>query len=198
LHVYIIDDDPDLLASLSLGLRRAGHDVRTFSSGAAFLGAARDMPAGCVLMDITAQDHGGLAVQHRLAEFDTDHAVVLFTELGGIPDVVSAMRAGAVDVLRKPYRRDELIAALARAAKRVEESLRSRAQRAKRNAVSTLSPRELEVLRALATGKSSKVVAYELGLSPRTIDMHRARILRRLGAANIGAALVLAKDAGLI
>jgi two-component system, LuxR family, response regulator FixJ len=198
LHIYIIDDDPDLPASLSRSLRRRGHVVRTFSSGTAFLAAAEELPPGCVLLDFKLAEHDGLEVQQRLGELDTDHAVVLLTREGAIPQVVSAMRAGAVDVLRKPYRRDELAAALARAAVSIEASLQGRADRAKLAAVSTLSPREVEVLRALATGKSSKAVAHEMGLSPRTIDMHRSRILKRLDVANIGAALVLAKDAGLI
>jgi two-component system, LuxR family, response regulator FixJ len=198
LHIYIIDEDPDLPASLSLSFRRDGHVVRAFPSGGAFLDKAEELSPGCVLLDFKLEEYDGLEVQQRLGELDTDHAVVLLTSEGGIPEVVSAMRAGAVDVLRKPFLREELAAALARAATRIEESLFDRAERAKRAAVSTLSAREREVLRALATGKPSKVVAHEMGLSPRTIDMHRARILKRLDVANIGAALVLAKDAGLI
>lgn len=133
-----------------------------------------------------------------MGELDTDHAVILLTGFGEVPDAVSAMRAGAVDFLRKPYRRENLVEALARAQERIEQNQRERAERDKLGAVHTLSEREVEVLRELATGKPSKVVAYELGLSIRTIDMHRARIIKRLGVANIGAALVLAKDAKVI
>ena len=198
LHIHIVDDEPELLASLSLILRREGHDVQTFSSGEAFLAVAADLPPGCVLLDLRLPDRGGLEVQHRLGELDTDHAVVLLTGFGEVPDAVSAMRAGAVDFLRKPYRRENLLDALCRAREQIEDNLRQRAERAKLGSVHLLSERELEVLRALATGKQSKVVAYELGLSTRTIDMHRARILKRLNVANIGAALVMAKDAKLI
>lgn len=195
MHIYVIDNEPDLLASFSLGLRRAGHHVRTFASGTAFLSAAQELPPGCVLLDLRLPDRDGLEVQQQLSELGTDHAVVLISGSGGIPDVVSAMRAGAVDFLGKPYRRDDLLAALAHAASRIEEN---QARRAMLEAAHSLSARELEVLRALATGKSSKIVAFELGLSTRTIDMHRARIFKRLNVPNIGAALVLAKDAGLI
>lgn len=198
MHIHVVDDEPELLASLSLILRREGHDVQTFSTGAGFLSVAEDLPAGCVLLDLRLPDIDGLEVQYRLGELDTDHAVVLLTGFGEVPDAVSAMRAGAVDFLRKPYRRENLIEALARAADRIEDNLRQRAERKKLGAVHTLSEREIEVLRALATGKQSKVVAYELGLSIRTIDMHRARIIKRLNVANIGAALVVAKDAKLI
>lgn len=198
MHIHIVDDEPDLLASLSLILRREGHDVRTFVTGAAFLDDAAELPPGCVLLDLRLPDIDGLEVQHRLGEMDTDHAVVLLTGFGEVPDAVSAMRAGAVDFLRKPYRRENLIEALARAADRIADNLRERAERARLDAVHTLSEREIEVLRALATGKQSKVVAYELGLSIRTIDMHRARIIKRLNVANIGAALVMAKEAKLI
>lgn len=198
MYIHIVDDEPELLASLALILRREGHDVQTFSTGAEFLSLAENLPAGCVLLDLRLPDIDGLEVQHRLGEMDTDHAVVLLTGFGEVPDAVSAMRAGAVDFLRKPYRRENLIEALARAGEQIEHNLRQRADRAKLDAVHTLSEREMEVLRALATGKQSKVVAYDLGLSIRTIDMHRARIIKRLGVANIGAALVMAKDAKLI
>lgn len=198
MQIHIVDDEPELLASLSLILRREGHDVQTFSRGEAFLAVAADLPPGCVLLDLRLPDLDGLEVQYRLGELDTDHAVVLLTGFGEVPDAVSAMRAGAVDFLRKPYRRENLLDALSRAGEQIEDNLRQRAERAKLDAVHTLSPREIEVLRALATGKQSKVVAHELGLSIRTIDMHRARILKRLNVANIGAALVLAKDAKLI
>lgn len=198
MHIHIVDDEPELLASLSLILRREGHDVHTFSNGEAFLAVAAELPPGCVLLDLRLPDLDGLEVQHRLGELDTDHAVVLLTGFGEVPDAVSAMRAGAVDFLRKPYRRENLLDALSRAGEQIEDNLRQRAERAKLGAVHALSGREIEVLRALATGKQSKVVAYELGLSIRTIDMHRARIIKRLNVANIGAALVMAKDARLI
>jgi two-component system response regulator FixJ len=172
--------------------------VHTFSTGEAFLAVAAELPPGCVLLDLRLPDLDGLEVQYRLGELDTDHAVVLLTGFGEVPDAVSAMRAGAVDFLRKPYRRENLLDALSRAGEQIEDNLRQRAERAKLGAVNTLSERELEVLRALATGKQSKVVAYELGLSIRTIDMHRARIIKRLNVANIGAALVMAKDARMI
>lgn len=194
----MVDDEPDLRASLSLILRREGHEVQTFANGAEFLTVAASLPPGCVLLDLRLPDIDGLEVQHQLGELDTDHAVILLTGFGEVPDVVSAMRAGAVDFLPKPYRRENLVEALALAQQRIEENLRERVEREKLGAVNTLSEREIEVLRALATGKPSKVVAYELGLSIRTIDMHRARIIKRLNVANIGAALVLAKDAKLI
>ena len=198
MHIHIVDDEPELLASLALILRREGHDVQTFSNGDAFLSAAEKLSAGCVLLDLRLPDMDGLEVQCRLGELDTDHAVVLLTGFGEVPDAVSAMRAGAVDFLRKPYRREKLLDALTRAEERIQDNLRQRAERAKLGPVHSLSERELEVLRALATGKQSKVVAFELGLSVRTIDMHRARIIKRLGVANIGAALVMAKEARLI
>ena len=198
MHIHIVDDEPELLASLSLILRREGHHAHTFSSGEAFLAVAPELPPGCVLLDLRLPDLDGLEVQHRLGELDTDHAVVLLTGFGEVPDAVSAMRAGAVDFLRKPYRRENLLDALSRAGEQIEDNLRQRAERAKLGAVHALSDREIEVLRALATGKQSKVVAYELGLSIRTIDMHRARIIKRLNVANIGAALVMAKDARMI
>jgi two-component system response regulator FixJ len=198
LHIHIVDDEPELLASLALILRREGHDVRPFPDGPAFLSAAESLPPGCVLLDLQLPGIDGLEVQHRLAEMDTDHAVVLLTGFGEVPEAVTAMRAGAVDFLRKPYRREKLIEALSRAEERIAENRRERVERAKLVPVHALSEREIGVLRALATGKPSKVVAFELGLSIRTIDMHRARIIKRLGVANIGAALLMAHEAKLL
>jgi two-component system response regulator FixJ len=198
LHIHIVDDEPELLASLALILRREGHDVRPFANGPAFLAEAEELSPGCVLLDLRLPGIDGLEVQHRLAEMDTDHAVVLLTGFGEVPEAVTAMRAGAVDFLRKPYRREKLIEALALAEERIADNRRERAERAKLGPVRALSEREIGVLRALATGKPSKVVAYELGLSIRTIDMHRARIIKRLGVANIGAALLMANEAKLL
>ena len=124
MYIHIVDDEPELLASLSLILRREGHDVQTFSTGAAFLSVAENLPAGCVLLDLRLPDIEGLEVQYRLGEMDTDHAVILLTGFGEVPDAVSAMRAGAIDFLRKPYRRENLVEALARASEQIEDNLR--------------------------------------------------------------------------
>lgn len=198
MNIHIVDDDADLRASVSLILRRAGHTVHDFPTGSAFLAVAGDLPAGCVLLDLRLPDIDGLEVQERLATLDTDHAVVLLTGVGEVPEAVSAMRAGAVDFLRKPYRRENLLQAIERASTHLAEKQAHRARQAERGPLPALSARELEVLCKLADGKASKVVAFELGLSVRTIDMHRARIIKRLDVPNISAALVKAKEARLI
>ena len=195
MRVYVVDDEPDLRVSLSLVLRQAGFVVRTFATGSAFLAAADELAPGCVLLDLHLPDINGLDVQRRLAEGDSAHVVVLLTGAGGVTEAVTAMRTGAVDFLQKPYRKPQLMDALRRARARLGQ----RGEDLRRQAVlATLSRREREVLASLAEGKLSKNIAFELGLSPRTIEMYRTKILRKLDAPTMGAALLLAQAAGLI
>jgi len=197
-HVYIVDDEPELLTSLSILLRRAGHEVAGFATARAFLSVAADLPLGCVLLDLHLPDLSGLSVQTQLNECGCDHAVVLLTGAGEVPDAVAAMRAGAQDFIRKPYRAAELHEALERAEAALGEA-RERRRRAERLTVlNRLSLREREVLAALAHGGPSKTVAYDLGISVRTVEMHRANILKKLDVPNIGAALLMAQAGNLL
>ena len=198
MNVHIVDDEPELLASLAILLRRAGHDVHCFSTAAAFLSVAADLPLGCVLLDLYLPDGNGLEIQRQLAERGASHPIVLLTGGGEIPDAVQAMRAGAIDFLRKPYRAADLFAALDHAQVAIDEELARRRQNERFAALDRLSPREREVLGALAGGGASKVVAYDLGISVRTVEMHRANILKKLEVNNIGAALLLAQASGTL
>lgn len=198
MHVYIVDDEPELLTSLAILLRRAGHEVAGFATANAFLSVADDLPLGCVLLDLHLPDLSGLQVQTRLNEAECGHPVVLLTGAGDVPDAVAAMRAGALDFIRKPYRAAELLEALERADAALELA-RERRRRAKRLvALERLSLREREVLAALAHGGPSKTVAYDLGISVRTVEMHRANILKKLDVPNIGAALLMAQAGNML
>lgn len=150
---------------------------------------------GGVLLDLLLPRKSGLEVQAELAERNVCHAVALITGFDDVPDAVRAMRAGAIDFLRKPYRRSELFEVVARAAAHVEECERQREAASRFEALKRLSLREREVLTALERGLSTKQVARELGGSARTIDMHRANIMPKLAMTSITAALLLARDA---
>lgn len=198
MHVHIVDDERDLTASLTILLRQAGHQVHSFASGEAFLAVADDIPPGCVLLDLLLPEMNGLEVQAKLAETGSSHAVVLLTGFGDVPDAVRAMKAGAIDFLRKPYRRSELLEVLERAEVHVKRTTEERTKSKKLQAIDQLTDREREVLIALASGEATKIVAHRMDLSARTVEMHRANILRKLGVGNIAAALLLAERAGLI
>lgn len=198
MHVHIVDDEPELVASMKIMLTREGHEVRSFCNANAFLAVAADIPPGCVLLDLRLPDLNGLEVQARLKEVASEHVVVLLTGYGEVPDAVTAIREGALDFLGKPFRQADLKAALARAQDALEVRALERQRTERFAGLTPLSSREGQVLRALASGKPSKVVAFDLALSVRTIETHRANILKKLGVPNIGAALVLAMNAGLI
>jgi two-component system response regulator FixJ len=132
----------------------------------------------------------GLDVQRRLVDLNSLHSVLLLTGVGDIPEAMAAMRAGAVDCLRKPPTMAALSDALARAEEKLAKTRRSLT-------FGRLTDREREVLKAIGLGKSSKVIAYELGISARTVEMHRGNVLQKLGVANTGAAVMLAQEYGL-
>lgn len=193
--VYIVDDDHAIHASIRLTLERHGIASQSFLSGAAFLDAASELPIGCALLDVRMPDMDGLALQARMQAAGLPHPVVLLTGYGHVPDAVQAMRDGAIDFLQKPFRQAALLAALDRAfalAKhRLEESGRLRI-------LDLLTKREREVVNGLARGHQSKIIAYELGISIRTVEMHRANIMEKLGAKSIGPILLMAQDAGML
>ncbi|NTS65171.1 response regulator transcription factor [Sphingomonas sp. HHU CXW] len=195
MFVYLVDDDKDLAKTIIMTLEGAGHRATHFSSGEAFLNVSGDLPSGCVLLDLMLPAMSGLELQAELVRRDHCHAVALLTGYGDVCDAVTAMRAGAIDFLRKPYKRAELLDVLARAATHIDECERRRSEATKYEPLKRLSLREQEVLDLLGKGLSSKQAAGELAISTRTIDMHRANILRKLGVISITAALLLARDA---
>ena len=190
MYIYILDDDPDVIYSLTVMAEELGNDVTSFTSQDLFLSKILDLELGCIFLDYSMPGMNGLDVQRRLVELDSMHSVLLLTGVADIPEAMAAMRAGAVDCLRKPPTMATLSAALARA----EEQL----ARAKRYLTfKRLTDREREVLKAIGLGKSSKIIAYELGISIRTVEMHRGNVLAKLGVSNAGAAVMLAQQYGL-
>jgi FixJ family two-component response regulator len=180
--VYLVDDDPGVLTALSRVLREEGWQVETFASAEAFLASHRD-PArgGCLVLDVSMPGLDGLDLQRRLIETGDSLPIVFVTGHGDIPTSVRAMKGGAVDFLTKPVRAAALAAAVRAAIERHASQQSSRAgMDALRQRAATLTPREREVLAAVAAGKLNKQIAADLGIVEQTVKFHRAHIMERM------------------
>jgi two-component system response regulator FixJ len=197
-NIYVVDDDPGVRVTLQALLEEMGHDVQSFSRAQAFLSVATELTAGCAILDLCLPDMDGLALQSKLAEQESPHAVIVVTGFGDVPEAVTAMRSGALDFLRKPFRSHEIFQAVTRAQNQLTARHAEHRAAQHTNAFFELSRRELDVLGASAKGAPSKEVAFALGLSVRTVEMHRANIIRKLHVPNFGAALLLAQRGGLL
>jgi two-component system response regulator FixJ len=184
--VHVVDDDASVRDSLALLLESAGFSVRTYDSAAAFLKAASDLTAGCVLTDVQMPELNGLELQRRMSELDIRLPVIVMTGHGDVPIAVEALKAGAVDFLEKPFEEQHLLAAVASAiavSQVAHDEAAAVAGIAAR--IATLTPREREVLDHLVAGQPNKTIAYDLGSSPRTVEVHRARVMEKMGARSL-------------
>ena len=195
--VHIVDDDPQVRAATSYLLSSHGYPTEIYAGGEEFLRDAQ-LDRGCVLLDLKMPDVSGHQVQEELARRGAPLPVVVMSGQDDLAAAVRAMKLGALDFIQKPPREDDLIAAVERASgaiARGEGRRRGRLEAAAR--LQLLSPRELQILQGLLGGLSNKAIARELGLSPRTVEMHRANMMGDLGIASLSEALRLAIDAGL-
>ena len=196
--VYIVDDDEAIRRSASFMLKTSGFRVSSYDSGTAFLKAARSLEPGCVLLDIRMPGPDGLEVQRTLRDSGLLLPVVIMTGHGDVSLAVQAMKAGAVDFIEKPFERTVLLGALevarGRLAKDAAASSREQDAEARLN---VLTARERDVLGGLANGLPNKTIAYDLGISPRTVEIHRANLMEKLGARSLSETLRLAFAAGL-
>lgn len=187
-RVYIVEDDPALRRLIRRILTDAGVLTEEFDSAEAFLDNFMARPAGCILLDIRLPGIDGLELLARIREFPSGNSVVMLSGHGDIPTAVSAVKAGATDFLQKPFRKEDLLRAVASAFSSVNTGAASAAEAA------TLTVKEKEVFAAFSDGAATKVAAARLGLSPRTVEMHRSSIIRKLGAKNLTEALLRARD----
>jgi two-component system, LuxR family, response regulator FixJ len=193
--IVLIDDYPLVHASVRLMLRNSGFDLAGYHEPEAFLADASDLPPGIVLLDLNLPGIDGLGVQAELSRRGADQAVIFMSGGGTAPHIVAAVCAGAVDFLSKPFRSADLTGALGQAAQRLEDLLRQRLRRSRLSAFNALTEREL--LQGLADGCQSKIIAHRLGISPRTVEMHRANIVDKM-ATPLPSVLVLACEAGIV
>ena len=195
--VHLVDDDEAIRRSASLMLRTSGFQVKTYVSGVEFLEHA-GRAAGCVLLDVRMPGMDGLEVQQALRDRGIFLPVIVMTGHGDIGVAVEAMKAGAVDFIEKPFEKGVLVKALEAGFDRIDKAGKrsARSEEAKAR-LRVLTARELDVLAGLVRGHPNKTIAYDLGISPRTVEIHRANLMTKLEVASLSDALRLAFAAGV-
>jgi two-component system, LuxR family, response regulator FixJ len=196
--VHVVDDDAAVRRSLERLLDAAGFRAVSYETPMAFLASAPGLSSGCVLLDVRMPGMDGLTLQARLAKLDNHLPVVVMTGQGDVQTAVRAMKAGAVDFIEKPYDDEVLVKAIELALSLPRQSDRNREAAEAAQRVAALSPRERQVLDALVAGRPNKVIAYDLGISARTVEVHRARMMERLGVRQLAEAIRLAVMARLV
>jgi two-component system response regulator FixJ len=197
--VHVIDDDEAVRESLTFLLKTAGHAVRTYENATAFL---RDDPkgkAGCIVTDVRMPDISGIDLLHRLKELNVNMPVIVITGHGDVPLAVDAMKSGALDFLEKPFDDDALLNS-------VDVALRHQGADAKREAdrseimekLATLSNRERQVLEGLVAGHPNKTIAFDHGISPRTVEIYRANLMSKMQAGSLSELVRMALVGGIL
>lgn len=194
--VHIVDDDEAMRDSLRALLEGAGFACASYASAAAFL-ASPERAAGCALVDVRMPGMDGLALLREIAARHAGIGVVVMTGFADVPLAVRAMREGAVDFVEKPIARDTLIDAVRRAFAKAETALPDDGRREALVRFERLTEREREVLALLVSGDANKVVAHKLGISPRTVEIHRGRLMEKTQAKNLADLVRMALAAGI-
>jgi len=195
--VHVIDDDADVRQSLAFLLSTAGIAVRVHESAVAFLQALPTIEGGCIVTDVRMPGMDGIALQRRLKADNSSIPVIVMTGHGDIALAVEAMKAGAVDFIEKPFDDDALIGAIKTALSRGRESSERRsAASVVRDRLKLLSDRERQVLDGLIAGKPNKIIAYDLGISPRTVEIYRANVMTKMQADSLSALVRMALQEG--
>ena len=196
--VHIVDDDDDVRESAALLLESSGYNVSTYPSGIDFLEKLDPAVPACILLDIHMPQMDGIEVQRQLLERGVNFPVVVLTGQGDVSIAVQAMKNGAFEFLEKPYLNDVLLEATRDAFTKLEATTEDRAMTAQaREQVAKLTNREMQVMRALLTGLPNKLIAYELGISVRTVEIYRANVMDKLDARSLSAAVRIALAAGV-
>jgi len=184
-HVYIVDDDPDVRDATSFLLATAGYPTVPLSGPEELLQRVTPEDAGCLVLDVRLPGMDGLKLQQALQERGIRMPIIFITGHGDIPMAVKAVNAGALDFLEKPLNDEALLDRIATAMESDRERRERDAARSDTDQrLQQLTPREREVMEGILAGKLNKVIAHELGSSVRTVEVHRARILDKLGARN--------------
>ena len=197
--VHVIDDDEAVRQSLAFLLRSADIGVTTYESAVAFLDGLAGLKSGCVITDVRMPGLSGIDLLKRLKELNIAVPVIVITGHGDVPLAVEAMKVGAVDFIEKPFD-DELLLGAVRAAlanREVDEKRNAeRAEIAER--LGTLSTRERQVLDGLVTGHPNKTIAYDLDISPRTVEIYRANVMTKMKAASLSELVRMALVGGIL
>lgn len=185
--VHIVDDDDAVRDSLRFLLEAAGYEVRPHASATAFLADAEgELDASCIVSDVRMPGMDGLELQVALQERGLTPPLIFMTGHGDVPVAVRALKAGAIDFLEKPFDDEAMLTAVHTALERGRQQSEGAAQaRAARQRMARLTPREREVLQALVAGSPNKTIAFDLGMSPRTVEVHRARVMEKMEARSL-------------
>ena len=191
--VHVADDDDAIRRSVSFALKTSGFRVRVYESGSELLKEAPGLEPGCILLDIRMPGMGGLEVQEALQAKGVTLPVIIMTGHGDVSLAVRAMKAGAVDFIEKPFQKAILLGAIEQAMGRLNHAAANREQASEAAVkLKALTPRERDVLDGLAKGLPNKSIAYDLGISPRTVEIHRANLMSKLGVHSLSEALRIA------
>ena len=197
--VCVIDDDDALRDSLTFLLRMAQIDVVGFASAAAFLDGLSGTHASCVITDVRMPEMSGIDLLRRLKELKIDIPVIVITGHGDVPMAVEAMKVGASDFLEKPFDDEVLLASVRAALKRQDGENKRNSDRADIEIkLATLSNRERDVLGGLVAGRANKQIAYDLGISPRTVEIYRANLMNKMHAGSLSELVRMALMVGIV
>jgi len=196
--VFVVDDDDAVRMSLEAMLTASGYQTRIFDSGAAFLESQRDCDAGCIVLDVRMPTISGLEVLKILKQEACRLPVIIMTGHGDIKMAIQAMKDGAFEFIEKPFSKETILGAIESAASAVpmNESVTPKDPALLRK-IDRLTPREREVLDHLVIGNLNKVIAFELDISPRTVEVHRARVMEKMKATSLSQLVRMAIAAGL-
>jgi two-component system response regulator FixJ len=191
--VHLVDDDGAIRRSASFMLKTSGYQVRSYESGVELLKSPGELSQGCILLDIRMPGMDGLEVQQALRDKGVILPVIIMTGHGDVTLAVRAMKAGAIDFIEKPFEKATLLGAIEQGVKRLRDVEKGH-DLAKEATVrlGALTPRERDVLGGLAQGLPNKTIAYDLGISPRTVEIHRANLMAKLDVRSLSEALRIA------
>lgn len=196
--IHLVDDDEAIRRSASFMLRTSGYLVKTYVSGVEFLAAVDDIAPGCILLDVRMPGMDGLEVQRALRQRGIFLPVIVMTGHGDVTVAVQAMKGGAADFIEKPFEKAVLLGAIESGFERLEQAGKRAARAEEAQArLKALTGREHDVLQGLVRGHPNKTIAYDLGISPRTVEIHRSNLMTKLEVASLSEALRIAFTAGL-
>jgi len=197
--VHVIDDDEAARESLSFLLRTAQIDVQAHGSATAFLAALPELRPSCIITDVRMPGLSGIDLLRRLKELKIHVPVIVITGHGDVPLAVEAMKVGAADFLEKPFDDEVLLASVRSALKQQDGQVKRDTERADiENRLAALSSRERDVLNGLLAGHANKVIASDLGISPRTVEIYRANLMNKMQATTLSELLRMALIAGVV
>ena len=196
--VHVVDDDVAVRDSLKMLLTSVGLSCQVHESGAAFLADFDESVSGCIVADIRMPGMSGLELQAKLNESETEVPLIFITGHGDVPMAVDAMKAGALDFIQKPFRDQELLDRINQAlAKDDNRRKTGEAEQDVLERLESLTPREREVMDRVVRGEANKVIALDLGVSQRTVEIHRARVMQKMGARSLAQLVRMASQVGL-